>query len=240
MLKEKLPAILIAASAMLAIPSFAANCNCGNESESVRSTRCSESRRSATHEFEEPVENVADSWEFSIQGAYLMASDSLIRYYDWEVDMVGVTANFMKSTPGTIGPEFGGMLTFAVGRADVDGDYSWEDYELTQYEFMVGGKVGVRFAGSREYSPSLSLGVMFGLDYRYIKLLSDYDGSDDGSGIGFFYGVYAAGEVPLSDHVALTASVNCVCTQNDDWIEYEELAEDVVYLMFTVGVAFRW
>lgn len=255
--KTLLPA-LVAASSMVSMPAFADDWDddfdSADKQQQVESPRSRE-RAVAAEESAEPAQSSFGGWELSIQGAYLLASDPLEKGApsDFEIDMGGVNINIMKTTPGQgIGLEYGVMFVVAGGTAD--GDFRDEQgikysRELTQIETMAGARVGVRFSGSETTSPSFSLGAMAGVDWRYVKVeYTDKDryedtldsGEDDGSGVGFFYGVYASGELPLSENFGLTASVNYLFTQNDEWIDDSSAAEDVGYLMATVGVVFRW
>lgn len=191
----------------------------------------------------EASETTISGWEFSIQGAYLMAQDPLFKGAgsDYEIDMAGLAMTFMKTTSGqSVGLEGGGMLVVSAGTAEVDG-YS-SSIEWTQVDVMFGGKLGLRFSDANPNSPSLSVGAMLGADYRYVKyeMSGYYSRSDDGSGVGLFYGAYISGELPLSEKFAIRASVNYLCTQNDGWYEDSSACEDVSYLMATAGVVFRW
>lgn len=255
--KQILLTALIAASATIAVPAFADDWDDDFDAAAGKSQQAEAPRSRSSAAEESSVDSAQNSsgWEFSIQGAYLLASDPLAKgaSSDFEIDMGGVNINIMKTMPGqNVGLEYGLMFTVAAGTADGDWDYGQGitcSTELTQIETMAGARVGVRFSGSDTTSPSFSLGAMVGVDWRYLKeetkAKDRYNASlptleDSGSGVGFFYGVYASGELPLSDHFGLTASVNYIFTQNDGWAEDSSVAEDVGYLMATVGVVFRW
>lgn len=256
---------LVAASAIISVPVFADEWD--DEPEPIDNNTARISDREADEWGDANAnsdnnagtsdQNVLGGWEFAIQGAYLLAQDPIFKdtSSDYEIDMGGLALTFMKTTPGqNFGIEYGGMLVVSAGTAEVQTGSSlyygnlYDD--LTQVEVMIGGKLGFRFSGGDLNSPSFSIGAMAGADYRYGKLEkksplpwydSEFSGSEDGSGVGFFYGVYASGEIPLCENFALTASVNYVCTQNTGWWEgKEDAAEDLGYLMATAGCVFRF
>ncbi|MBR5622154.1 MAG: TonB-dependent receptor [Opitutales bacterium] len=207
-------------------------------------------------------ENAIGGWEFSIQGAYLLAQDPIFKNApsDYEIDTYGVALSLMKTTPSqSVGLEGGGFLVVSAGTAEIKtgSSYYYGNFysDCTQIDVMFGGKLGLRFSGKDLNSPSFSIGAMLGADFRHMKIekkspLPYYDpdvsGSDSGSGFGFFYGIYASGEIPLGENFALTASVNYVCTQNTAWYDtqntawYEYEVGDVGYLMATAGCVFRF
>lgn len=119
------------------------------------------------------------------------------------------------------------------------------EYELSQWDFMIGPQIGLRLLPNNALS--IGFGIQGGLDVRsceYTEKYKSYNYSHETeyseSKAGTFFGVYADLRIRLSECWALYGTYRYVGTN----VKFEEYffkdAEEIGYHMISLGAVFSW
>jgi len=195
--------------------------------------------RTRTNDFEfevQQAENSSDSYNLSIEFFYAASLDDY--FDDAKINLFGGTFSITNAMPlnDKVALELGVLCTLDYGTDSVSGYV-----DLTQADFMVGPQFGLRF-NPRE-NISFGIGAQFGVDVRYGEIEAEarrYNYSVDDTGFGTFLGLYAGPKIKLSESCDLSFTARYVKTSVEfDFYGIDEDV-DIDYLMFGVGVNFKF